>query len=250
MQRIDELALGITGVGGDALDAHRRLVGGEGLIDDLAQVGAVERVGKRRAQVGRQILVDAAPDLFVGREGDTQLAVGQLRVRQQVFRHGHDDGDTGLVVGAQQRRATGGYDILADFRQQVGRLLGREHLRRVVGQHDLAAVVGAMHDRLDAAGMEGGCSVYMGQKTDHRRAGFHGRRDRGEHRAVAGQRHFLRADLFQFLHKQVQQVKLDRRARRGARFFIRLRVDLAVAHQAFFEFAVKLCACHAVFPCS
>ena len=189
-----------------------------------------------------------APDLFVRCEGDAQGAVWDLRVRQQVFRHGHDDGDAGLVVSAEQRCAAGRHDVVANLVRQVGRLLGREHLRRVVGQHDVAAVIVAVHDGLDAAGVVGRRRVHMRQKRDDRRAGLYSRRDGGKHSTVVGQRHLLRADLLQLLDEQVEQVELDRRARRGRRLFIRLRVDLAVAHQAFFEFAVKLCACHAVFP--
>ena len=51
VQRVDQLVLGLAGVDRDALDRDHRLVGREGLVDDLAQLGAVQRVGDGGAQV-------------------------------------------------------------------------------------------------------------------------------------------------------------------------------------------------------
>ena len=68
--------------------------------------------------------MDAAADLLVRREADADLAVGNVRVGDQVFGHGHDDGDAGLVVRTQQRRAAGRDDVLARFAGQRGDGLG------------------------------------------------------------------------------------------------------------------------------
>ena len=70
MERIDQLVLGRAGVNGDALDAYGGAVGREGLIDDLAQLAAIEGVGKIGGQILGQVGMDAATDLFVGREAD------------------------------------------------------------------------------------------------------------------------------------------------------------------------------------
>ncbi len=46
VQRVDQLVLGLAGMDGDAGDRHRGLVGREGLVDDLALFGPVQRVGE------------------------------------------------------------------------------------------------------------------------------------------------------------------------------------------------------------
>ena len=70
-------------------------------------------------------------------------------MRHQVLGRGHDLGDAGLVVGAEQRRARGGDDVVADLRGERGIVGGAQHRRRIVGQHQVAAVVVAVDDRLD-----------------------------------------------------------------------------------------------------
>ena len=74
VQRVDQLVLGPAGMDRDALDGDHRLVGREGLVDDLAQLGAVQRVGDGGVQVLRQVGVDAAADLLVRREADPHRA--------------------------------------------------------------------------------------------------------------------------------------------------------------------------------
>ena len=60
------------------LDGDDRLVRRERLVDDLAQLGAVQRVGDVGLQVVRQIGVDAAPDLLIRREADPHRPVGEV----------------------------------------------------------------------------------------------------------------------------------------------------------------------------
>ena len=67
----------------------------------------------------------ALADLLVGREGDADRRARQLRVGGQVGDRGHDLRHPGLVVGAEQRVAAGGDDVVAVLGGQ-----GR-HRRRV-----------------------------------------------------------------------------------------------------------------------
>jgi hypothetical protein len=187
--------------------------------------------------------VYAAPDLFVGREADAQLAVRDLRVRQQMPRHRHDDGDAGLVVGAEQRRPAGGHDVVADLVRQVGRLLGREHLRRVVGQHDVAAVIVAMDERLDAAGVEAGAVSTCARKPMVARWS---RWWRGWWRAPRRSRSASSpARRFPSILSTSRLSRSNWIAVLGDVVDFRPPgVDLAIAHQAFFKFVVKLCVGH------
>ncbi len=82
-------------------------VGAEGLVLDLAEVGTVQGVGVVGAEGLDVEVLGAAADLLVGGEADADRAVQEIRVVLQPRHEGHDLGDAGLVVGAEQRRAVG-----------------------------------------------------------------------------------------------------------------------------------------------
>ncbi len=197
VQRVDQLVLGMARMDGDALHVHRRLVGRERLVDDLAPLGAVQRIREPGVQVLRQIGMDAAADLFIRREGDANRTVGQFRMLQQVAGRRHHDGHARLVVCAEQRRPAGGDDVVAHPCGQVGELRGRQH-DVGVGQHDVAPGIGAMDDRRDAGAGELRRRVHVRHEGDGRRVGLHRRWNRGQDRAVVGQRHVGGADGRQF----------------------------------------------------
>ena len=184
---VDQLVLGPAGVDRHALDGDFGRVGREGLVDDLAQVRAVQRVGEVGLEIARQVGMHAAADLLVGREADADRAVRQVRVLQQVARRGHDDGDARLVIRAQQRRPGGGHDVVAHFLRQIGQRLGRQHLAGIVGQDDVLAVVAAMDDGLDVGAGELGGRVHVRQQGDGGHSGLHRRRDGRQDRAIVGQ---------------------------------------------------------------
>ena len=126
VQRVDQLVLRVAGVGRDALNGHGRLVCRERLKDHLALLGAVQRIRRLGLQVARQVGVDAATDLLIGGEGDANRAVGEVGVAQQMVGQRHDDGDSGLVIRAQERGPAGGDDVVADLLGQVGKVRRRE----------------------------------------------------------------------------------------------------------------------------
>ena len=85
-----------------AADAHPHLRAGERLGLQLAGGRAVDRVGGDRAEALDREVDDAAADLLVGVERDLHRAVRDLRVRDEIGDRGHDLGDAGLVVGAEE----------------------------------------------------------------------------------------------------------------------------------------------------
>ena len=90
-----------------------RLRGRERLVVDAADLGAVHRVGEV-GTVGVDVEVDRAePDLLVDGEGHAKRSA-RLVGADQVGDRGHDLGDAGLVVGAEERRAVGRDDVVAD----------------------------------------------------------------------------------------------------------------------------------------
>ena len=101
LDRVLHLALGETGMGADALDRDGGAVGRERLVLDIPGGFAVDGVGEIGAELFQVGLVDAAADLFIGREQDLDGAVPDLRIADQEMRGIHDFGEAGLVIGAR-----------------------------------------------------------------------------------------------------------------------------------------------------
>ena len=74
------LAFGKAGMGADAFDRDGDAIGGEGFVLDIAGGFAVDRVGEIGAELFQVGLVDAAADLFIGREQDFDGAMLDLRI--------------------------------------------------------------------------------------------------------------------------------------------------------------------------
>ena len=124
---VHELAGRPAGVDVDAVHGQLHLDGAERLVLQLARLRAVERVRAARAEALDVEQRRALADLLVGREADAQRRARELRVRGQVRDRGHDLGHAGLVVGAQQRVAARGDDVVADLPGQHRHVLRVEH---------------------------------------------------------------------------------------------------------------------------
>ena len=92
-------------------------------------------------------LVDAAADLFVGRKRDRDRAVFDLRVLLSVSIIVMISAHARLVIGAEQRRAVGRDDVVADQLFEDRILRDGDDLRRIFRQHDVAALVVLVNDR-------------------------------------------------------------------------------------------------------
>jgi len=153
-------------------------------------------------------------------------------MRVQVGDGGHDLRDPRLVVGAQQRVARCGHDVVAGARGEV-RLGRRVERRAVARERDRLAVVVAVHDRHDARARRVGARVEMGDEADDDGpipAAGSGQRRRDVAVGVDGR--VGEADLRELLLEQARELELPAGAR-GLRAVTRgLRVDAHVAVQA------------------
>ena len=123
-----------------ALDRHPHLRAGERLALHLACGRAVDRVrGDRAERVDREV-DDAAADLLVRVERDLDRAVRHLGMRYEIRDRGHDLGDPGLVVGAEQRRAVGRDQVVPGVVRELRRLR-RADRRARRAERDVAALV-------------------------------------------------------------------------------------------------------------
>jgi hypothetical protein len=71
---------------GDAGDLDVDAIGGEGLVVDLADTSAIQRVGEGGAEFCDVDLVGTASDLLVGGEEDLDGAVPDFRVGRSAWR--------------------------------------------------------------------------------------------------------------------------------------------------------------------
>ncbi len=86
-------------------------------------------------------MIGARADLLVRVEADPDPPVRELRVLLQVGDGGDDLGDARLVVGAEQRGAVGGDELVADVVGERGALLGVERDVRIARQRQPPALV-------------------------------------------------------------------------------------------------------------
>ena len=161
-------ALGIACVDGDAADRDLDAVGGEGFGLDRSGRASVHGVADIGAELCKVDLVDPAADLLVGGEQQPDRAVADIGVLDQDLRGGHDFGDARLVVGAEQRRAVGRDDIVADLVGELGIVGDPDDLCGVSGQVDVAALVVLDDPRSYALAAEIRRSVHMRAEADHR----------------------------------------------------------------------------------
>ena len=227
---VDHLAGRPAGVDVDAGDRDRHAGGGERLVLELAGLRSVERVRAARAEAPDVEQVRAHADLFVGREADPQGRPRKLRMRGEMRDGGHDLRHPRLVVGAEQRVAAGGDDVVPGLPAEH-RHVGRIESRPVARERDDGAVVVAVHERLDALGGRVRAHVEVGEQADHGSVATGRRGQRGEHVAVVVELGVAEAGLAQLVDEHPGEVELPGRAR--ARLAPRggLRVHAHVAQE-------------------
>ena len=108
----------------EALNMNLRACGVEALIVQVANLTAVYGIAKLRAKRRNVKQIHPAPDLFIRRETYTDLAVLRRIRSQHMLGKRHDFRNARLVVRAQQRRAVGADDLLADVPKQRRRIDG------------------------------------------------------------------------------------------------------------------------------
>ena len=170
-----------------------------------------------------------APHLLVHGEGDPDRRARALGMPEQVRDRGHDLGDAGLVVGAEERRAVARHDVVADPRGELRKLRRVEHLPAVARELDRRAVPALVDERLDAGAHDVGRRVHVRDEPDHGCALDAG--EPGEDGGAVVQLRVLEAEVVQLLDEHARQVELLLRAR-PLRLAVRaLRVDLDVAEE-------------------
>ena len=90
----------------------------------------------------------------------------------------------------------------------------------------------------DVGGGKGGGGVDMGQKAKGWALGCGG--DGGQHHAVIGKGHILRAHGGEFIAQQGEHAKLDMGGGGRGAVFVALTVNCCITRQSGFKFGVKL----------
>ena len=231
-QGVFHFVLGGAGVDAEAVDGHVGHGGVERLILIVGDVAAVQGVGKVGAEA-RHVKVAGAPaDLLVGREAKAELAVGRA-LREQLLHRLEDDGDAGLVIGAQQGGAIGADQILS---HELGKLREPGGLHNdvlLLIEYDVSA--GIVDDlRLDVLAGQVGGGVHVGDEADggqmliSRRGG-----EPGVDVAVRIYKGVVHAQAVELVHQKVGHVEFRRVAGgAGLAVVIALAEYLGVSDQA------------------
>ena len=216
----------------DAADRDDGEVGGERLGVDRAPAGAVEGVAADGADPRHVEVPRAAADLLVAGEDEPDRPVGHLPAVHEPGGGRHDHRHARLVVGAEQRRAVRRDDRAADEPGQLGVVGDADHPRGVGGEHDVAAAVIAVHDRLHGGAARLGGGVDVGHPGDRgglrRRVGGHG----GHDDAVRRELHVGEAEVAALALEQPAEVELLGGARARGRPLVGLGVDADVGEEA------------------
>jgi len=212
---VDHPILRVSRVRVEPDERHRHRVGGKAFVLEFPACAPVHRVGVSGAECLDVEVQGATADLLVRREGDLDWPVRDCAVGHQAFGGGHDFRDTSLVVGAEQRRARGGDDIVSKPLRERRTVRGPKHGMRVVWKDEVAAVVLPVHDRLDVCACQLRRGVHMGDKGDRRNVFPRSRWNR--RRYVPGLVHggVDEPEPAQFVGQIVQQNELPVRTRVG-----------------------------------
>lgn len=230
---VDQFIFRISGMSGDAMKGDGHRIGGKGFVFNGSALAGIQGIGDIRTETDQVDLIHPPADLFVGRKQYPDPAMFPAGVRNQEMDHIHNNRDAGLIVGSQQGRAARGDKIVAFARPQIRMFADADHLRRVVGKHDVGSVKAMMHYRVDAlpAAIRGGIHVCTKTKHRHRLFGIGG--ERRIHIAPFIQPRIVQTGRMQFLRQETAQVLLLFGGRAGFRLGIALCVDPGITDKSF-----------------
>ena len=151
----------------------------------------------------------------------------------QKLRRVHDLGDAGLVVGAEQRGAVGGDDVVADLIGQRRIVGDADDLRRIARQHDVAAAIVLDDLRLDVLAGAVRRGVHVRAEADDRDLLVGVRRDRRVDVAVLVEMGVARCPIScNSCTSRRPKIFLLLGGRTGRRGRVRLGVDDDIAQEA------------------
>jgi hypothetical protein len=228
LDRVDHLPLRRARMHAEPFDADAHLRRGERLVVDPSHLGAVERVAEVGAELVDVEVVDATSHLLVDGEADANRRVLDLRVRDEIGDGAHYFGHACFVVGAEQRGAIRGDDVVSDSCRKDRVLARAQHLVGIPGEHDVAAVPVLDDLRVDLGARLVLARVHMGDQPNGRALGA---RHRRENVTMLCQLGVVEAELAQLALQQLAEVALLRRARVRRRILVGRRIDTDVTQE-------------------
>ena len=197
----------------DAGEAHAGARGVEILPGELAERPAVDGEGRRGRELLHIKIQYPVAHLLVGREAYRERPV---RHKTQFVEQGHNLGDAGLVVRAEESRAGGGYERLPAQAGEVREV--RNAQRPPLAEGDVSPVVIGYDARAHARTGEVRRGVHMRDEAEGLRALETGRG--GERRidiTLVGQMRVFEAEPKELFDQNTCKYRLSRGARCGVR---------------------------------
>ncbi len=142
LDRVLHLALGIAGMGADAVDGDGGAVGGEGLVLDAAGALAIHGVAEIRAELLKIDIVDAAAEISSsGVNRILMVPCFSSGLLMKKCAASMISATPALLSAPEQRGAVGGDDVVADLVLQRGVLGEANDLAGIARQGDVAAAI-------------------------------------------------------------------------------------------------------------
>ena len=138
------------------------------LILELTEGSAVYRIGDIRAEIRNIETVCTPTDFLIRCKANADFSMLYLRVRQKMFRHGHNLCDARLIVGAEQRRAIRHDEVLAPQLRQEREIRLLHHDLLLFVQDDISAVVILHNPRLHIRPTQCRRGIHVRDETEHR----------------------------------------------------------------------------------
>ena len=175
----------------------------------------------------------ALPYLLVGVERDAYFSVLYLRMCHEILYRRDDFGDSGFVVGTEQRVAVSDNEVLPLVVEQFGELSGRKHNRFFGIESYITAVVVFHYARIHIVSAEVGRCIKVCDKAHDRHFAVHIGRQCGHKIAVFIECHIFQPHLLQFLFKDLRKFVLTGGGGGEVGQFVALSVELHIFQKTF-----------------
>ena len=192
----------------------------EVLVFQFTNGTSVHRISKVASELLYIKVIGSFAYLFVRCKAETDFAVFDFGVLNEIFNCRNYFGYAGFVICAQQRCAIGDDDILTGIVFYFGVFGGLKHNLFDFIENDVLSVVVAYNARTDVLAGSIGRSVHVGNQSDDRFPVGVGRQG-GHQIAVAIQFHFFESETDKFFTEIFAKFQLACSGRRSVRVFVR-----------------------------
>ena len=152
---------------------HLRPISTKSLVFITTSLSRIQRITNFSTQFFDVHFVNTPTNFLIWSKQNLDGTMRQLRIQRHLLHKIHNHRHTRLIVCSQQSRSTRRNYIIPNSLQQIRMILGRYHLRCIVGQHQILTLIIPMNQWLNPFPRAIRRSIHMGTKTQNRHIMFH-----------------------------------------------------------------------------